>query len=79
MNSAPAATSPLSSWLITSAKRSATWTTPLYVAPGWMREPKVRGPAQVALSRAWRVAFRYSNSLTMPSPPSGVSILPTAS
>ena len=79
MKSAPAATSPFSSWLMTSAKRSATSTTPLYVVPGWMREPKVRGPAQVALIARVVWARRYSNSLTMPSPPAGVSIRDTAS
>src|SRR5712692_3093273 len=71
MKSAPASTRPRSSALITSAKRSATSTTPLYILPGWMREPKVSGPAQVALTPRAVWALRYSNSLMMPRPPAG--------
>ena len=79
MKSAPASTSPLSSALITSAKRSATSTTPLYSLPGWMREPNVSGPAQVALTPRVVWALRYSNSLMMPRPPGGASMRPVAS
>jgi hypothetical protein len=44
-----------------------------------MREPKVRGPAQVALVARPVWALRYSNSLMMPRPPGGVSMRPVAS
>ena len=64
---------------MTSAKRSATSTTPLYCLPGWIREPNVSGPAQVALVARVVWVLRYSNSFTMPRPPGGVSMRPTAS